>query len=206
MFKQTASLALLLASVSIVAAQTPSAPQSDSSNVIMMVNLTASIEKTIDAKKAKAGDPVAAKTIAAGKLSDGTEVPSGSILTGHIDSVTPSENKGDSKLTITLDKLQIKNGKEIPVKATVVNVVSTAPNFGDDKPYDPSSYRPGTQGDNKANGENNQTGPTAPHPVEGLTVAGSPKDATSGTFTQAKKNLHLTSSTQLMVSVAPVPQ
>ncbi len=205
MLKQTASLALLFASVSIVAAQTPSAPQSESSHVIMMVNLTASIEKTIDSKKAKAGDPVAAKTTATTTLSDGTQVPSGSILTGHIDNVTPSENKGDSTLTITFDKLQIKNGKEIPVKATVVSVASTAPAGDDGKPYDPSSYRPGMLGDNKANGQNNQPVSTGPHPVEGLSVAGSPKEPTSGTFTQEKKNLHLTSSTQLVVSVAATP-
>jgi len=205
MLKQTASLALLLASVSFVAAaQNPAPPAEGSSHVIMMVNLIANIEKTIDSKKAKAGDPVAAKTVAATKLSDGTDVPSGSILTGHIDNVTPSENKGDSTLTVTFDKLQIKNGKEIPVKATVVSVASTAP-ADDGKAYDPSSYRPGMLGDNKANGQNNQPQSTGPHPVEGLSVAGSPKEPTSGTFTQEKKNLHMTSSTQLVVSVAAAP-
>jgi hypothetical protein len=203
-----AALAIVFASALFVDVQAASTPQSDSSShVIMMVNIMASFDKTIDAKKAKAGDPITAKTTAATALSDGTKVPTGSILVGHIDSVTPSENKGDSTLVLTFDKLQIKNGKELPVKATVTSIASTAPAFGDDKPYDPSSYRPGTQGDNKSNSQNNQnSGPTAPHPIEGLTLSGTVHDATSATLTQAKKNIHLSNTTQLVISVAAAPQ
>jgi hypothetical protein len=209
MLKQKATLAVILASVSCVAAQTPSTPQADSaapSQVIMMVNLAANIDKGIDAKKTKAGDPFTAKVSTAGKLNDGTIVPIGSLLQGRIDSVTPSENKGDSTLVLTIDKLQIKNGKELPIKATIVSITSTTPTFGnDDKTYDPSSYRPGTIGDNKSNGQNSQNGaPAGPHPIEGLTLSGSPKDATSATLTQAKKNIHLSNATQIVVSAAVV--
>jgi len=172
----------------------------------MMVNVMASVEKAVDTKKAKAGDPVTAKTTAATALSDSTQVPAGSILAGHVDSATPSEKKSDATLVLTFDKLQIKNGKEVPIKATIVGITSTAPTFGNDnKAYDPSSYRPGTQGDNKANGENSQSNSTAPHPIEGLTLSGSPKDSFSATLTQAKKNVQLSSTTHLVVSVAAVP-
>jgi len=203
MLKQTASLAVVLASISIAGAQSPSAPQSESSHVITMVNVPATLEKTVDAKKVKAGDPFNAKVSASTQLNDGTKVPAGSILEGHIDSVTPSEKKSDSTVTVTFDKLQIKNGNEVNVKATLVSAMSTAPT-GDDKPYDPSSYHPGSPGDNKANGQNNRDAgfSAAPHPIEGLTVAGSPQGATSGTFTQAKGNVHLSSGVQLVVSVA----
>jgi hypothetical protein len=181
--------------------------QASGSNVITMVNVPATLEKTIDAKKSKAGDPVTAKVSAATQLGDGTKVPSGSMLTGHIDSVTPSENKGDSTVVMTFDKLQIKNGVEASIKATVVSVTSMAPGFGsEDRSYDPSSYRPGSQGDNKSNGSNNQGGnPTAPHPIDGLTLSGTPQDATSATLTEAKKNLHLSSGVLLVVSVALLP-
>jgi hypothetical protein len=210
MFKQTASIAVVLASLSFAGAQSPSTAQPEtapSSHVIMMVNVMATVEKTIDSKKAKAGDPFTARTAATTALSDGTQVPSGSTLIGHIDSVTPSENKGDATLTLTIDKLQIKNGKELAIKATITAVTSTAPLANDDKGYDPSSYRPGTQGDNKANGQNSQSsGATAPHAAEGLTLTGSPKDAISATLTQAKKNIHLSNMNQIVVSVAAVPQ
>jgi hypothetical protein len=177
------------------------AAETPHNQVITMTNILANVDKAVDAKKAKAGDPISAKTTAATQLNDGTRVPTGSILEGHIDSVTPSEKKSDSTMVVTFDKLQI-NGKELPVKATLISITTTASD-DNDKPYDPSNYRAGTQGDNKANGSNSPS--TGPHPIAGLTVAGSPKDAASGTLTQAKKNVHLSSGVQLVVSVAAIP-
>jgi len=183
--------------------------QASGSNVITMVNVPATLEKTIDAKKSKAGDPVTAKVSAATQLGDGTKVPSGSMLTGHIDSVTPSENKGDSTVVLTFDKLRIKNGPETSIKATVTSVMSTAPT-GDESNYDPSSSRPGTAGNSGRGGgpggqSNQAPGQTAPHPIDGLTLSGTPQDATSATLTEAKKNLHLSSGVLLVVSVALLP-
>lgn len=182
------------------AAQAAATPQS---HTITMVNLLADVDKTIDAKKAKAGDPITAKTTAATELNDGTKVPSGSILEGHIDSVTPSEKKSDSTMVVTFNKLQIKGGSELAVKATITSIASTAP-ADNGSSYDPSNYRAGTQGDNKANGEQGGA-PTGPHPIQGLTLTSSPKDANSGTLTQAKKNVHLSSTVQLVVAVAAIP-
>ena len=204
MLKQMVSFAVFLASASCVAAGCPQ--QGGSPHTITMVNVPATLEKTIDAKKAKAGEPISVKVSSAAQLSDGTRIPIGSILTGHIDAVTPSEKKSDSTVTVTFDKLQIKNGNEVAVKSTLVSAMSTAPG-GDDKPYDPSSYRPGTLGDNKSNGQNNGDAgfSSTPHPIEGLTVSGSPQEASSGTFTQAKGNVHLSSGVVLVVSIAVVP-
>jgi hypothetical protein len=106
-------------------------------------------------------------------------------------------------MVVTFDKLQVKDGKELAVKATLMSITTTASEDGDDKPYDPSSYRAGSQGDNKANGSNSPS--TGPHPIAGLTVTSSPKDAASGTLTEAKKNVHLSSGVQLVVSVASIP-
>ena len=173
-------------------------------HIVQMVNLVATVDKSIDTKKAKAGDPFDAKVATAGKLDDGTEVPIGSILEGHVDSVTPSEKKGDSVLTVTIDRLAIKNGKEIPVKATITQVASTSDE--DDKGYsDPSSYRAQNIPSTQPASMQDPNAPKAPHAVPDLKLTSSPHDATSGTFTFAKKNLHMNSSFQLQVSVAVAP-
>jgi hypothetical protein len=173
-------------------------------HVIQMVNLVANVDKSIDTKKAKAGDAFTAKVTTAGKLDDGTDVPIGSVLEGHVDSVTPSENKGDSVLTVTIDKLAIKNGKEIPVKATITHVASTESE--DDKGYsDPSSYQARSIPATRPSDMQDPNAPKAPHSIPGLTFTSSPHDATSGTFTYAKKNLRLGNSVQLQVSVAAAP-
>jgi hypothetical protein len=175
-------------------------------HVVQMVNLVANVDKTIDTKKAKAGDPFTAKVTTAGKLDDGSDIPVGSVLEGHVDSVTPSENKGDSVLTVTIDKLAIKGGKEIPIKATITHVASTAQDSGDDKAYsDPSSYRVASIPSTKPASMQDPNAPKGPHSIPDLTLKSSPHDATSGTFTYAKKNLRLGNMVQLQVSVASAP-
>jgi hypothetical protein len=191
------------------------AAQADGSRptrVVQMVNVTAQLQKTIDAKKNKAGDAVLAKVSDGGNLSDGTTVPSGSVLVGHINSVTPSEKKGDSTLVFTFDKVAIKNGKEVPIKAVVVKISSLASTFGQEKNDDPEANRPAHSslgspagGTVIAHPPSNDLTASGPHPIDGLTLSGSPADATSATLTQAKKNVQLNNYTQLVVSIAAMP-
>ena len=144
MFMQTIAAAFTATFVGLhsAGAQSSSVQSPPSAHIVQMVNLVTTVDKTVDTKKARAGDPFTARVATAGKLDDSTDVPAGSILEGHVDSVTPSENKGDSVLTVTIDKLAIKNGKEVPVKATITRVDSTSPDSGDDKGYsEPSAYR-----------------------------------------------------------------
>jgi hypothetical protein len=192
MFKQITAFAAVLAFVSFAAAQS-----------LTMVSVGATLEKTLDAKKAKAGDPISAKVSTAAQLSDGTKVPIGSVLMGHVDSVTPSEKKSDSTVTVTFDKLQIKNGNETDVKATLVSAMTTAPTSGG--AYDAGPSRQGGPLNTNSNTQNNLGGIGPPHPIDGLTVTGSPHDASSGTLTQSKANVHLSSGVDLVFSVAIVP-
>jgi len=73
------ALATSLISVQSAVAQS-TAQGAASAHVIQMVNLIANVDKTIDTKKAKAGDAFSAKVATASKLNDGTDVPVGSVL------------------------------------------------------------------------------------------------------------------------------
>ena len=208
MFMQTIAAAFTATFVGLHSAggQSSSVQSPPSAHIVQMVNLVTTVDKTVDTKKARAGDPFTARVATAGKLDDSTDVPAGSILEGHVDSVTPSENKGDSVLTVTIDKLAIKNGKEVPVKATITRVDSTSPDSGDDKGYsEPSAYRVTSIPSTKPASMQDPNAPKMPRAVPDLTLKSSPHDATSGTFTYAKKNLRLNSSFQLQVSVAAAP-
>ena len=204
----------VLATTLFAGAQATCAAQANESRptrVVQMVNVTANLEKTIDAKKNKAGDPVTAKSTVATTLGDGSPVPAGSVLMGQINTIIPAEKKGDSILVFTFDKLAIKNGKEIPIKAVVVQVLSFGSTFGEEQANnDPDANRPaaasvgvpGAAGGVISHPTSDSTGL---HPISGLTLSGSATDATSGTLTQAHKNIHLTNSTQLIVSVGALP-
>jgi len=78
------------------------------------------LTKSLDSSKLKEGDAVEAETAASFKLPDGTLVPKGSKLTGHITaSKARARGDGQSQLTMTFESLFVANGKGLSVKGTV---------------------------------------------------------------------------------------
>ena len=49
-------------------------------------------------------------------------LPKNTVLEGHVDQVQASDHKSDSTMTVTFDKAKLKDGKELPIKATVIAV------------------------------------------------------------------------------------
>jgi hypothetical protein len=198
---------LIILAATFLAPALPAYSQDVQAGTIQMTTVVANVDNGVDAKKAKAGDAFSAKTVSGTTLNDGTVVPAGSVLEGHVDSVTPSEHKSDSTLVLTIDKLQLKGGKEIPVKVTLVNVATfeTEMGGGSGRPQDRAfDTRPGDSA--RMNGvSDNQASPSGPHAVPGLTLTGTVSDPNSGTLTQAKGNVRLSNENQIQVSVAVVP-
>lgn len=160
---------LLFAAPSILRAQ-------DGPPKIQMVNYVGSVQGSVDARNSKAGDPIKLTVLNDAKLNDGTDVAKGSILEGHIDSITPSEKKSDSTAVLTFDKISV-NGKEIPIRSWILNVGTGSTN--------------GSQSLKK---------------IDGLTATYSAQEANSGTLTQKKKDIKLTDATQMVVTVAVIPE
>jgi hypothetical protein len=109
-------LFLCLTFTTMAAAQT--AP--DTAAPIRLVGIRATLSKTLDAQRVKEGDPIAARPEAKLHLADGIDIETSSKLLGHIDSVQPSANKGDSAITVTFEKVLLKDGRQIPIKATIL--------------------------------------------------------------------------------------
>jgi len=103
-----------------------SADNSAQGKTLQMVPAVAELSKTIDAKKAKQGDLVTAKLEKDVQIPDAQNLPKNTVLEGHVDQAQASENKGDSTVVVTFDKAKLKNGQELPIKATVVAVSEPA--------------------------------------------------------------------------------
>lgn len=101
------------------AAQTPAPIASGS--------FPAKVTKTLDSSKLKEGDAIEVETAGSFKLKDGTLVPKGSKLMGHV-AAAKSRSKGDpdSELTLAFDKLSILGGKQLALKGTVQAVFPPA--------------------------------------------------------------------------------
>ncbi len=78
------------------------------------------VVKTLDSSKLKEGDAVEVATAGAFKLADGTMVPKGTKLTGHITAAKArSKGDSDSELTLAFERINIPGGKQIPIKGMV---------------------------------------------------------------------------------------
>ena len=108
----------------------------------------AKVDKALDSSKLKENDPVELETVGSFKLVDGTLVPKGSRLSGHVVSAKArSKGDPDSELTLAFDKLNIQGGKQLALKGTVQAVFPPA-----DEPMGPNMSTMGTSAGGSAGG------------------------------------------------------
>jgi hypothetical protein len=111
----------------------------------------------INAKKAKAGQPVVIKTTEKAATADGVVIPKGSKILGHITDVQPhTKQNPNAKVTLQFDKAQLKSGQTLPIKSVIESV---APANG------------------SATNDINPFGTSMPAAGGGTTAAGSPTGA-----------------------------
>jgi hypothetical protein len=117
-------LSILSASSRVVAVQTvPNAPEntaSQATNSPRIIGIRARLEKSLDAKKAKEGDVVVVRPEVKIHLADGLDLDTGSLLIGRVDKVQPSVGGGDSAIAMTFNKVRMKGGREVAIKATIL--------------------------------------------------------------------------------------
>jgi hypothetical protein len=94
-------------------------PAADESRFAQGAILRAELDKTIDAKKAKPGDPVLAKTMDELRSESQLIAPKGAKIVGHIVQAAPHQGESPSTLAIAFDKLELANGSAIPLKVVV---------------------------------------------------------------------------------------
>jgi len=81
---------------------------------------TARLNGAIDSQSTKQGDVVEAKLIHAVKTPDGTELPAGTELHGTVSAVQASQSDGPSSISLRFDKAELRGGRMVPVKVTVI--------------------------------------------------------------------------------------
>lgn len=202
---------------------------------IQMVPAIAQLDKTLDAKKAKQGDPVTAKLQRDVQIPNSEALPKNTVLEGHVDQVQASDHKSDSTMTVTFDKAKLKDGRELPIKATVVAVsepinpqqaASGGPSGAPGQPMPssaPSSGPGPSSGGSMGGGGSAPSAPSAPQPmstpeanagstqqaqgngVPDVTLKSSIHDPSSATFMSKGKNVHVPDGTQMEVALTVIP-
>jgi hypothetical protein len=124
-----AALSLALVMTNGAEAKTPKNPPDKSSaaastlqgDAARMVTAQAGVEKLIDAKKLQPDQKIQIVLSDKVQLKNGLELPRGTVLTGTA-SVGDAQSGGASKLALRFTQAQLKGGKTIPIKATIVGL------------------------------------------------------------------------------------
>jgi hypothetical protein len=125
------------------------------------------LESKLDSKTAKTGDNVVVKTQTAIKTSDGTEIPKGSKLIGHIIAVQSSASGTNSQVALQFDHIELKGGQSLPVHSQIQSISpagSTAASTGSSAMGGPSpAAAPAAGSSNRSMGTNStQSSPGRP--------------------------------------------
>jgi hypothetical protein len=157
----------------------------DQSQTTQLISGPAELSQPLDTKTATQGQIVSAKLIGTIQTPEGLKLPNGTELLGHVDQVQASHDKSEAKVTLTFDKARLKDGKEVPIKATLMEVNSPG-----------TISRPPTKvtRDDTFNEETSTSGQTLHSAVP---------DANSGTLVRKDKDIHLVRGTALVIAVAP---
>jgi hypothetical protein len=156
----------------------------DQSQGLKLMAGNSELVQTLTTKSAKQGDPVTVKLTAAIKTPEGVELPRGTELLGHVDSVKASDNKGPSSLALTFNQARLKGGKTIAIKATLAGFAAA----GDPQEL-PVAVAP------------DDTFEQLPGSNSGVMLNSAVKQDTSGTLSSEHRNIDLTQGTQFLVAV-----
>lgn len=102
-------------------------PAATQARKVPPASLTAEFTKSIDSKRAQVGDRVNAKTTTDAKLPNGTDLPKGTTLVGNVvDVKAKTKEDKNSHLVLALNRAVLKDGQEVPIRATVTSVTAPA--------------------------------------------------------------------------------
>lgn len=172
----------------------PSFAQADNQS-LQLVGVNARLERAISSDNVKQGDAVAAKLDSTVTTSDGTKLERGTELIGTVANAAPSSNRGPASLTLSFTTAKLKDGKQIPIKATLLAAYPES--AGEGVNYGDSVIAPPPQ-----HVDSQATVDQEPGLLKSVELKSSVQNDNSGTFSKTDGNFRLAAGTYLQVGVA----
>ncbi len=161
----------------------PAAPaNSQGSSTATMSPVNGELVSTLDSKTAKAGDNVVVQTKESVKTADGTSIPTGSKLVGHVVGVQSSESGTNSQVALLFDHVELKGGQSLPVRSQIQSITppsgaastgasAAAPGSSTSSPSSPSGSNGGSAASNAPQTAGGSPAAEARRPAPGIVVA-----------------------------------
>jgi hypothetical protein len=177
------SLGLAIASLSLAA------------SAQSLVGVNAKLDRTLDSKSAASGQAVAARLDGTVTTADGTKLPKGTELIGKVADVK-NANGSPVSLSLVFTSAKLKDGREIPVKATVIaaypQIDPVGANLGD-VAVQPAPAQVSPDG----------VFQQQPGALSHVSLTSAVKDHDSATFSSNNGNFKLQAGTNLQVGIGP---
>lgn len=175
------SLGLAILSMSAAAASAQS-----------LTGVNAKLVTSLDSQTAKVGQQVAVKLNDSVKITNGETLPKGTQLVGTVSEVKAAQGRTPASVTVVFNTAELKSGKKIPVKATVLAAY-------------PASGGDGLDVLGAAPAEVNAKFSVDQEPgaLPGVTLKSAVQNPESATFSKDNGNFKLASGSFLQLGVAP---
>jgi hypothetical protein len=171
-------------------------------------SVSAELTKSVDTKKARVGDEINAKITNDAKLPDGTELPKGTKLVGNVvDVKAKSKEENDSHLVLALNRVVLKDGHEVPIKAAVTSMTAPVPNASFDMALGGGSSMSGAapSGGGSAEAGASSTS-SAPAPSMSGGTGGSAPAATGEMLKNSEDRVAVGNKPEVMLSAPTTPE
>jgi hypothetical protein len=162
-----------------------------------LAGVNARLDSPINTDTVKSGQAVEAKLDGSVTTSDGVKLEKGTQLEGTVTDATPSSNRGPASLTLVFTTAKLRDGKQIPVKVTVLAAYPSS--AGDDATYGDSIVPPPPQHVGSQLSVDQEPGV-----LSNVELKSSVQGQGSGTFSKSNGNFRLSAGTYLQVGIGPV--
>lgn len=171
------------------------APLSGQQEATLMKPARAELVHGVDANKDRSGHTVDAKLDGKVRLTNGTELPKGTMLVGKV-TTDDMQQQGTSKLALRFNQARLKDGTIVPIRATIVGF------FGPDA--ESAEMSPDTTANEIPN---NWTARTLKldqlNVVPGVDLHSKISSQNSGVFVSTKKDVKLRLGSEIQFAIAP---
>ncbi len=161
-----------------------------------LVGATAKLDQPLDSKSAAIGQLVTAKLNGTVKTDSGLKLPKGTELVGKVAEVKTAENGGPVSVSLVFTSAKLPEGKEVPVKATLLAAYPES--AGDGAGYGTDTFGPAPERVGGDSAFDQQAGA-----LRNVAMNSAVKNVNSGTFVSTDGPFRLAAGTYLQVGIAP---
>ncbi len=164
---------------------------------LKLVSANAELTQGLNSKSSRQGQTVTAKLTANVTTAGPMELPKGTMLMGAVEQVQPGNANGSkSEISIVFNEARLKDGREIPIKATLLGAyppaaVYTLGGVGSYLPIQPRLI------------PSDQSVIQDPGTLGNIAMHSAVQSDVSGTFLSKKNGIKLSQGTQLQLAIAP---